>query len=274
MDVDSDSSTAPGFHFFPPVLHRSRSIPVDGRKFMPKPEWGSPSTLPRPGMFSLSGRRSDGAQARERTTIPESECQEVFCTKNALSQISAATVASLLRSGKCAASSRLVLIVDCRFNYEFDGGHIQNAINISNAEDLERLLLAQPLLSPQPMLIFHCEYSQLRGPTMCQHLRKRDRELNQYPHLFYPELFVLDGGYRQFFQSFPELCSPANYISMDDPAFATAREEGMRIFRSMKSLKRSWSTSAIGLLQKRRLALDGPASPTGHYPPSKCGPDT
>ena len=31
-----------------------------------------------------------------------------------------------------------ILIVDCRFKYEFDGGHIKNAININCKIDLEK----------------------------------------------------------------------------------------------------------------------------------------
>ena len=33
--------------------------------------------------------------------------------------------------------ARRVLVVDCRFDYEFRGGHIQDAVNINNPECLE-----------------------------------------------------------------------------------------------------------------------------------------
>jgi len=33
------------------------------------------------------------------------------------------------------------------------------------------------------------------------HLRNQDRVMNlmQYPHLYYPEIYILNGGYREFF---------------------------------------------------------------------------
>jgi hypothetical protein len=38
-----------------------------------------------------------------------------------------------------------------------------------------------------------------------RHLRRRDREIHvdSYPELKYPELYILQGGYRNFFEFFP-----------------------------------------------------------------------
>ena len=65
--------------------------------------------------------------------------------------------------GQCYDRS---IIVDCRFEYEYEGGHIEGAINVN---DKERLA-AQLFESPPPektLLIFHCEYSAHRAPLMC-----------------------------------------------------------------------------------------------------------
>ena len=54
-------------------------------------------------------------------------------------------------------------------------------------------------------IIFHCEFSQARGPKMYQLLRSYDREINyfQYPKLTYPNLCILEGGYSRFVEKFP-----------------------------------------------------------------------
>lgn len=51
-----------------------------------------------------------------------------------------------------------------------------------------------------PIIIFHCEFSQKRGPRALRALRNMDRELNQHrwPAIFYPEVYILEGGYRNF----------------------------------------------------------------------------
>lgn len=111
------------------------------------------------------------------------------------------------------------VVIDCRFPYEFNGGHIANAINISSKRDLEsRLIENRPNDNRKRLLIFHCEYSIFRGPTMAGHLRKADRILNSddYPRLLYPDIVVLDGGYKKFFDHYKEWCVPQAYVEMKD----------------------------------------------------------
>jgi len=56
-----------------------------------------------------------------------------------------------------------VKVVDCRFEYEFNGGHIDGAINHTDKERLAQELFDAPL-SSNTLLIFHCEYSVHRAP--------------------------------------------------------------------------------------------------------------
>jgi len=74
----------------------------------------------------------------------------------------------------------------------------------SNIENY-KTSLQDPLKSKMPMIIFHCEFSQLRGPRAYSAIRNQDRALNEknYPYLDYPDIFVLDGGYRNFYKQFP-----------------------------------------------------------------------
>ncbi len=48
------------------------------------------------------------------------------------------------------------------------------------------------------------------------HFRSKDRELNlcHYPRLCYPQMYLLQGGYRAFFEKFQARCEPSGYIEM------------------------------------------------------------
>ena len=104
-------------------------------------------------------------------------------------------------------------IVDCRYDYEYDGGHIKNACNINSPEVLSEAFFEQPF--EDALIVFHCEFSQNRGPQMAQIFREFDRDLNKsrYPALYYPQVYVLNGGYRDFFAKHPEYCD-GGYVKM------------------------------------------------------------
>lgn len=56
-------------------------------------------------------------------------------------------------------------IVDCRFEYEYNGGHIDGAINFNDKEELTNKLFDST--SPnRSLIILHCEYSVHRAPLM------------------------------------------------------------------------------------------------------------
>lgn len=57
------------------------------------------------------------------------------------------------------------VVVDCRFEYEYSGGHIQGASNYNDKEELAQELFKAPSKSTT-LLIFHCEYSAHRAPLM------------------------------------------------------------------------------------------------------------
>ncbi|XP_053892916.1 M-phase inducer phosphatase 3 isoform X2 [Malaclemys terrapin pileata] len=109
-------------------------------------------------------------------------------------------------------------IIDCRYPYEYRGGHIKGALNFHRQEEVFEFLLKKPLFPSTPqkriVLVFHCEFSSERGPKMCRYLRAEDRAMNEYPALHYPELYVLKGGYKEFFPEYKELCEPQDYCPM------------------------------------------------------------
>jgi rhodanese-related sulfurtransferase len=62
-------------------------------------------------------------------------------------------------------------IIDCRFGYEFEGGHIRGALNINTHADLNAKFYpngteTQSMATSQRIVIFHCEFSSHRGPRM------------------------------------------------------------------------------------------------------------
>ncbi|PNJ59544.1 CDC25C isoform 5 [Pongo abelii] len=127
------------------------------------------------------------------------------------------TVAALL-SGKFQGLIEKFYVIDCRYPYEYLGGHIQGALNLYSQEELFNFFLKKPIIpldtQKRIIIVFHCEFSSERGPRMCRSLREEDRSLNQYPALYYPELYILKGGYRDFFPEYMELCEPQSYCPM------------------------------------------------------------
>lgn len=79
----------------------------------------------------------------------------------------------------------------------------QGALNLHQEDQVEDFLLREPMVPSRPdlrvVVVFHCEFSSERGPRMCRFVRKRDRDLNDYPKLHYPELYILKDGYKDFF---------------------------------------------------------------------------
>uniref|UniRef100_A0A4W6DR57 M-phase inducer phosphatase n=1 Tax=Lates calcarifer TaxID=8187 RepID=A0A4W6DR57_LATCA len=131
-----------------------------------------------------------------------------------------------------------VIVIDCRYPYEFEGGHIKGALNLHQEEQVEDFLLKTPIVPSCPekrvVIVFHCEFSSERGPRMCRFVRERDRAMNDYPILHYPELYILKGGYKDFFPDFQSQCEPQSYRPMHHEDF----KEDLRKFR-LKS--RTWA---------------------------------
>ncbi|NXX20854.1 MPIP2 phosphatase, partial [Podargus strigoides] len=147
-----------------------------------------------------------------------------------LKYLSPKTMVAVL-SGQFSNLINSCMIVDCRYPYEYEGGHIKGAINLPLAQDAEEFLLKKPIVplnaSKRVILVFHCEFSSERGPRMCQFIKEKDRACNEYPHLHYPELYVLKGGYREFFPQYQTYCEPQDYRPMHHEDF----KEDLRQFR-------------------------------------------
>lgn len=124
-------------------------------------------------------------------------------------------------------------IIDARYPYEFEGGHISGAKNIFRTEDITSYFFEKATINPEKKkaFIFHCEFSSERGPAMLKHLRQLDRKINEYPKLNYPEIYLLKDGYKEFFQNHSFLTT-GSYVPMLDCNFA----QELRKFRRTKSI--------------------------------------
>ncbi|XP_066586673.1 M-phase inducer phosphatase-like isoform X2 [Prorops nasuta] len=164
-----------------------------------------------------------------------------------LKSISAETLASLIH-GEFHDRVHSFKIVDCRYPYEFEGGHINGAINLYSKDLIEQILLDPldntPEIEPdsykRSILVFHCEFSWERGPNLSRFLRNLDRQRNKehYPALHYPEMYLLHGGYEQFYREYMNLCTPKGYRPMRDPN----HEADLKQFRSKS---KSWQGDKV-----------------------------
>ncbi|KAJ8576608.1 hypothetical protein ON010_g2606 [Phytophthora cinnamomi] len=159
---------------------------------------------------------------------PEPTLPTVYSSRHPdLNVITPETVVKVLKG---EYESRLVgfQLLDCRFPFEFEGGSLHGATSLCDPDVMEEKLFVSTQLETctRTALIFFCEFSANRAPKMLRHIRNVDRRLHAdtYPELYYPELYLIDGGYKNCFETLQhELCAPsADYVRMDDERFTEA----------------------------------------------------
>ncbi|XP_014260495.1 M-phase inducer phosphatase-like isoform X2 [Cimex lectularius] len=173
-----------------------------------------------------------------------------------LKSITCETLAHLI-NGKYEDTVASFKIIDCRYPYEYEGGHIKGAINLYTCDHISKELLQckeKPRETSQTtkrdILVFHCEFSSERGPFLSRFLRKEDRAGNDYPNLHYPEMYLLHGGYSEFYRHYNEMCEPRSYRTMQDPAHQTE-------FKHFKAKSKSWAPGSHKKHTIRSLARLG-----------------
>ncbi|XP_053406604.1 M-phase inducer phosphatase 3-like [Mercenaria mercenaria] len=144
-----------------------------------------------------------------------------------------------------------VTVIDCRYPYEFDGGHIKGAVNLFTRSAIQEFLSRHSCSHASPkkhVIIFHCEFSSERGPKMYRHLRSEDRAMNkdQYPRLNFPEIYLLEGGYKAFFYKFMEQCFPQTYKPM-------LHKDHAADLRHFRGKSKSWTAGERPLLTRTTL---------------------
>lgn len=189
--------------------------------------------------------------------LPSFPCQK----KPELRSISPETLVDVL-SGVYNSQIEETILIDSRYPYEYDGGHIVQALNIFTKERLYDEMFIKRVhkkrisnksaiktnlvkdasssieLKKRPIIIIHCEFSSERGPSMLKFLRESDRTLNEhcYPNLFYPELYLLEGGYKSFYEKYKNFCEPQTYKPM-------LHEKHQSDYKHFRSKAKSWEVS-------------------------------
>ena len=130
---------------------------------------GSRPTAPKvlPSIMDLDDDEDDDdAAARDRDglnplTLPHFVPED---RPDSLPRITKETLVEVL-DGRYAESFDESIVVDCRFEYEYEGGHIDGALN-HNDKELLAARLFERTDPAKTLLVFHCEYSAHRAPIM------------------------------------------------------------------------------------------------------------
>lgn len=175
--------------------------------------------LPRPGQLLAKElavwlsrtlpTRVDFAQASASAVLPADEAKAVAAE---LSADSVAKSASARRSPGVGDGSdgdpTLVIVVDCRDRGEiYADGCIRSSCHMpcsafeddDSADKQVERLLASVVHSPRPVFVFHCAFSQQRGPFCAQRFLSRCSVRDDMGARL-PSVYVLEGGFANWRQ--------------------------------------------------------------------------
>lgn len=62
-----------------------------------------------------------------------------------------------------------------------------------------------------------------------------------YPRIHYPEVYILKGGYSQYYAQSAMFSEPRGYVQMDDPLYARDRKADLDMFRTKSRFSRTRS---------------------------------
>lgn len=116
---------------------------------------GLPAALPRQGVLSTPEYATTNTE-KPPLRLPH------FCPQNLRSYplMHSSTLRDVLR-GHYDRVFDARMIVDCRFQYEYQGGHVETATNCEDWTELSDLLSRQ-LKSENTLIVLYCEFSSYR----------------------------------------------------------------------------------------------------------------
>ncbi|KHN79996.1 M-phase inducer phosphatase cdc-25.1 [Toxocara canis] len=195
----------------------------------------------------------------------------------AFKSIDGSVLASLLRSMNAEDFLKKYIVVDCRYPYEYNGGHVRGAINMFDPSLVEQIFYPN---SPEKfneicsrIPIFYCEFSQKRGPTMAAALRQFDRKRNEarYPEVDYKEIYLLDRGYKNFFETgtYAQLCEPSAYVRM----LASPYKDDLKRYQMLNARSSSTFGTTVRMIDMQRrgrlnfsVSMDGGEGGPSRHP--------
>ncbi|CAJ0582236.1 unnamed protein product, partial [Mesorhabditis spiculigera] len=187
----------------------------------------------------IEGHHSIPVEDESTFTLPYIHTSD----STAFKRVTSETVAELILSHSPEEFHRKFILVDCRYPFEYNGGHLKNAINLfaEGAYDATRIpskrlmevfypecpIQRKEMLARIP--IFYCEFSTKRGPAMASSLRSIDRTMNQdsYPYVDYKEIYLLQDGFKAVWTKITkhgltgEILEPHGYTAMAHPDYAS-----------------------------------------------------
>ena len=102
---------------------------------VPLPELGTVNLQPQPRSRPAPRPLSKSADPRKLLTVLKHH--------DVIPRISAETMREILQ-GQWSETYERVFVVDCRYLYEFEGGHITVAINLKSSDMLKEIFLKEP----------------------------------------------------------------------------------------------------------------------------------
>lgn len=229
-------------------LRKMSTMDSPARDFFVPPQ---PRFHSRSNSISPTAKTNKNKQKAMESRLSQSQIPHFYdenCSSDNYPRITAETLQTIMEHGIHKPQYDSFCVIDCRFEYEFRGGHINNALSICSREGLELEFIQE--VRPFPtLLIFYCEFSAYRSPLMASHLRNCDRIFNydEYPNLFYPDILILEGGYKSFFDRCPHLCHPCSYVRMNSTENLNNRDQELDRFRqdSKKLISRNSSSNRL-----------------------------
>jgi M-phase inducer tyrosine phosphatase len=146
-------------------------------------------------------------------------------------------------------------VIECRFDYEYHGGHVPGAININTTMQLEEYFLSDTAKKPIPSVWGRWPKARPCLPLrvqcqMCANLVRSflNSELSFSPTYTFVSVqstcarrivplittIILEGGYCQYFKESVACCETPGYVRMDDPNHAASRKEELDHFHKAK----------------------------------------
>lgn len=107
-----------------------------------------------------------------------------------------------------------MILVDCRWDYEFNGGSVNGAVNINDGQILKNQLLLGNKPEIPTDIVFYCEFSQVRAVRLSNYFKFMENKLHN--RLWYPNIFLLNGGYSRFSKEYPQYTTTGKYIQECD----------------------------------------------------------